>query len=339
LENLPPNLRVLVICPDWQQPAGGVRKLYRHVDVLNASGIPAAIVHQQRGFRCSWFEHQTKIVYEPDVFPPRAGEILLVPENVAWQMMSLTRGVPKVIFNQNAYQTFANVTPEIEQLVAPYNHPDYLASIVVSEDSRAYLNYAFPEHPVYRVHNSVDPALFHCEAGKRPRIAMMARKKKDDAIQVINMLSLRRATTGFEIIAIANQSEANAAAMLRESMVFLSLSTYEGSPMPPMEALACGCVTVGYASSGGAEYVNEQTAFPVAAEDVVGFARRLETVLDQLRKDPQPLLEKARRASAFIHADYSPQREEQDILAAWGQILAPSPLNDRPRRAEREEIS
>lgn len=313
--------RILAPCPDWTTPSGGVKKIYRHVDVLNSNGINAAVVHMPRGFRCTWFENQTRVVYHDDIWPPRPDELLLVPELLAWQLLGMTPGIRKVVFNQNVYQLFQDPTPEINQLLSPYNHPDFLATIVVSEDSRRYINFGFAGHPVFRLRNSVDPRLFYFEPNKKPQIALMPRKKKTDAVQILHLLNFRHGADGFSVVPIHNVAEAESARVLREAQVFLSLCTYEGSPLPPLEAMACGCITVGYHGRGGAEYVNEANAFPIEAEDIVGFATKLEWVLKQLRESPQPLLEKARRASDFVLCTYTPEHEEQDILEAWKPIF------------------
>ena len=313
--------RVLVLCPDWTFPAGSVRKLYRHVDVLNGNGIDAMIVHQNSGFRCRWFENQTPVTYLEAVWPPRATDILLIPESISAQIVPVTRGVRKVILNQNAYQTFIGDTSGAQRAVVPRRDLDVLATLVVSEDSRRYLEYIFPGHPIHRIHNSVDPALFHYQAQKQRRIVFMPRKKKDDAVQVLNMLRMRGALEGFEVVAVSNQNERETAKILRESMLFMSLCTYEGSPMPPLEAMACGCLTVGYHGRGGAEYVNEFYAFPVEPEDVLGFAQTMEQVLGRIRENPVPLLEQGRQASEFVLAKYTPELEEEDILTAWRSIL------------------
>ena len=313
--------RVLAPCPEWPTPSGGVRKIYRHVDVLNANGIPAAVVHQQRGYRTPWFGNQTAVLFHDDVWPPRADDILLVPELLSWQLMVMTPGVRKVVFNQNAYQLFNDPSPQISDLIAPYNHPDFIATMVVSEDSKRYINFGFPQHPVFRLHNSVDPQLFRYELNKKPQIALMPRKKREDAIQIVNLLAFRRQLNEFVVTQIHNVTEEESARILRESQIFMSLCTYEGSPLPPLEAMACGCIVVGYHGRGGAEYVNDEWAFPIEAEDVVGFAQTLEKILTGLRNNPAPLIDKARRASEFVRSTYTLQREEQDILEAWAQIL------------------
>jgi glycosyltransferase involved in cell wall biosynthesis len=315
--------RILVLCPDWNQPSGGVRKLYRHVDVLNAHGFNAFIEHQAPGFRCTWFDHDTPIADPRETWPPKPSDILLCPEQVSWQMVFKTPGVPKVIFNQNAYQTFMGKSDEFK--VVPYTHRDFVASIVVSDDSRRYLEYVFPGHPVYRVHNAINPALFHYDPNKRLRIAFMPRKNKPDVTQLLLILNCRDALDGIELFPIQGMNEGQTAQALRESLIFLSLSTHEGSPMPPLEAMACGCLTIGYDGQGGREYVNDQYAVPVPQEDIVAFAQAVERVLTQARQDPKPVLEKGRLASEFVSKNYSPAREEQDIVAAWEQILGSAP--------------
>lgn len=311
-------VRVLVPAPDWQHAAGGVRKLYRHVDVLNAHGIEAFIVHKQSGFRCTWFQNQTPVLYAPK---PSPFDILLAPERIAWQLMLTTPGVPKVVFNQNVYQSFDDIPADALRLGPPYRHPDFLATIAVSQDNIDYLEYAFPGHPLFRLHYGIDPKLFYFEPRKKKQIAFMPRKKKEDARQVLQILGSRGALDGYEVVPISQKSETETARILRESQIFLSFSTYEGSPIPPLEALACGCVVVGYHGRGGREYVNDDYAFPVEAEDIRGFACTVENVIGQLRSDSQPILAKAKHASDFILSTYTPQQEERDILNAWEQIL------------------
>ena len=54
---------IYVFSPDIAHPMGGVRMLYRHVDILNTNGFDAAIVHSSPGFRIDWFEHSTRVLH------------------------------------------------------------------------------------------------------------------------------------------------------------------------------------------------------------------------------------------------------------------------------------
>src|SRR5665213_3506497 len=157
--------RIIALAPSWQHPSGGVRKIYRHVDVLNAAGFDARVGHREAGFRCTWFENQTIVSHPPDIWPPRETDILLVPEVMAWEVCRLTPGIRKVIFNQNPYETFLGRGSESEP--PPYLDRDVLATIVVSENSQAYLQYAFPRHAIHRLRYGIDPSLFRFETIKK----------------------------------------------------------------------------------------------------------------------------------------------------------------------------
>jgi hypothetical protein len=311
--------RILVPAIDWTRPAGGLRKLYRHVDVLNANGIRALMMHQQPGFRCTWFENSTAVSSFDQAWPPGPSDVILVPEILSWQFFGLAPGTPKIIFNQNAYQTFAWRTEKYN--TNPYLNSDFRGTIVVSEDSRDYLRYVYPNHPVFRVRYSIDPKHFHFSPQKKKQIAYMPRKKEKDAAQVLAILKYRGALEGFQIVQIEDKSEAETAQILRESAIFLSFSTQEGWGLPPMEAMACGCVTIGYDGRGGAEYLKEPYATRIENEDVIGFVAAVERAIGAINRSSEDQIKQARQASDFTLTTYTPRAEEQDILQVWGQIL------------------
>ena len=53
---------VYYLTPDDNTPRGGVRVMYRHVDLLNANGINAKVLHTRAGFRCTWFANTSTVV-------------------------------------------------------------------------------------------------------------------------------------------------------------------------------------------------------------------------------------------------------------------------------------
>ena len=318
--------RIYILCPDWPEPSGGVKKLYRHAEVLGYHRIAATIVHQKRDFRPNWFQSSATVSYE-DQIKPGASDFMLVPEVAASQVFKMARwrGLPKLIINQGAYQTFTGYSFVPNELESPYVDADFKGAIVVSDDSKRYLEFAFPTIKVIRIHNSVDPRLFYPTGTKKRQIAFMPRRNGKDALQVINMLKFRGTLDGFDLAVIYKLPEGESARVLRESIIFLSLGKAEGSPLPPAEAMACGCLVIGYDGRGGREFITPEYAFPVEAGDIVSFASTLESVIRQLRGDPEPLRQKAQRASEFILGTYTPQREEADILAAWGELAGVTP--------------
>jgi glycosyltransferase involved in cell wall biosynthesis len=312
--------RIYVYAPDSNAPSGGIRKLYRHVDVLNRHGFTAAIVHQREGFRCSWFANSTPVIYAA-TSPVTRADFLVFPEVYGPQTATVAPGVRRVIFNQNAYYTFSGYPLDGREAPMPYTSPDLVAALVVSEDSRAYLGYAFPALRILRLRYGIDPELFAFQAEKRRAIAYMPRKNAADVGQVINILRCRGVLAGWELVPIQDRSEAAVADILRESQVFLSFGHPEGFGLPPAEALACGCLVIGYHGGGGREYFAPAGAYPVEAGNVIGFARTVEGVLRAFEENPYLLRERAERGAAWIHQHYTLEQEERDIVECWRTLV------------------
>jgi hypothetical protein len=316
-------MKIYVLCPDHDEPSGGVRKLYRHVDVLNANGFSACIVHEKKGFRCTWFKSSTPVESYRRVIKSITREpqsCMVVPEIYGPQIAEHAPGVKKVIFNQSGYYTFFGYTLDPSDLDTPYHHHDVIAALVVSEDTRAYLQYAFPGLQVHRLRNGIDPALFHYSEKKSRRIAFMPGKNDEDILQVVNLLKFRGVLQDYELAPIAGRSESETAAILRESLLFLNFGVQEGFGMPPAEAMACGAIVVGYDGIGGREFLRAPYAYPVPTREVVRFAQSVEHLLALHAREPHALAEQARAAAAFITATYSPANEVHDIVAFWNQF-------------------
>jgi len=322
---------VYVLSPDNNKPSGGIKILYRHVDVLNRNGIDASVLHQNPGFRCSWFENKTRVAYLQSTRLIDT-DFLVIPEiygpNITGmgQMPMIGSKVKKVIFNQNCRYTFLGQTTETVMQrdfdLAYTHHDEFLGAIVVSEDSKQYLEYVFPELEVWRIHNAINVDQFSFSNQKKKQICYMPRKHAEDALQVLGILNLRDALGDFKIVAIENRSEAGVAEIMKESMFFLSFGYPEGCPLPPAEAMACGCVVVGYDGFGGREYFDPEFAYPVQIGDMTGFADIVEKLIRLSATEPDKIRSKARKASAFVKQTYSPSREEEDILAIWHTLLS-----------------
>jgi glycosyltransferase involved in cell wall biosynthesis len=340
-------MTVFYRCPDKDYPVGGIRVIYRHVDILNRSGFDAAVLHHYHPFRCTWFENDTRVAHEvryPDLSLPvraakravgrpastdpvpalelGAGDMLVLPE-VMPAVPESEADVPKVIFDQNAYLTLAPYVLDADPAQLVYTRPEVRGAIVVSEDNRRYLETLFPGLRVQRVHYGIDPELFAFTQGKKRQIAYMPRKNPLDVQQVVLRLRLAGRLEGWELAEISGRSERETAAILRESAVFLSFGHPEGFGLPAAEAMAAGCVVVGYHGYGGREFLTEEYGFPVAVGDVMAFADTVARVLEELEHEPEALARRVESASRFIREHYSPEREERDLVAIWSELAPP----------------
>ncbi len=316
--------RVLVSCPDFAAPSGGVRQLYNLVEGLREElALDAYVYHQTGGFRPAWFQSPAPVRYA-DSDALGANDIWVMPEVWGGAIQNHPE-VRKVIFNQNAYYTFTNgyALPPAPSPFRPAEH-GVRGILTVSEDSERVLRHVYPELPVARLRYHIDATRFQPGATKQPRLVYMPRKHPEEAMQVLNILALRGALQGIEIIALDGRSESETAGILKTALIFLSFGYPEGFSLPPAEAMACACLTIGYHGQGAREFMQPEISWPIETGDILHFARTVETVLDQWRLDPSPLRQRALAASAFIHRHYSREAHRASLRAAWQTVTARS---------------
>lgn len=307
------------LTPDHQQPSGGIRAIYRHVDILNSAGINAFVLHQRRGFRCTWFENQTPIKYAGDT-TVLLGDILVIPEICVDILDRLPVGTRYIIFNQGVHLTWKGTTHRVAKHYTPGG--GLVGVITVSEHSKEMLRYAFEKLNVYRVHLGVDSGIFRMIEGPRPnRIAYMPRRRSEDAHQVLELMRGRGHLDGWEIVPLDALPQAKVAAALQTTKIFLAFAYQEGFGLPPAEAMACGNFVIGYHGFGGRELFRPEFSTCVETGNVVGFARAVEYTIAQENAQPGWCEERGARASRFIYSEYSLVREHEEVTRIYADFL------------------
>jgi len=312
--------------PENPNPCGGIKKLYDQTDILNKNGIEAYVIHfdKTETFRCDWFENDTKIVYNKTLI--QEDDIVVIPEIYDYHMFNLFPKGKKVIFNQNAYNTFRPYGTINDNSILNYNNPDLLGVMVVSEDNKKYLELAFPNNKIYRIHISIDTDKFFPKENKKKQICYMPRKNKQDVDQVISILKLRGYLKDYNFVAIENMTEEELIKTYQESEIFLSFGYPEGCAAPPLEAMACGCIVIGYTGMGCREYMNTDYSFPIEHGDIVSFVKTIEEKIysfNAINNCPyyNEFENLNNKAIKFIKENYTKEREKSDILNFWNEIL------------------
>ena len=308
---------IYVFAPDLSHPLGGMRMLYRHVDVLNANGFQAYIVHCSPKFEIDWFEYSTPVLRGRIEMKPQ--DIAVCSEIGGLNIAEWAEGKRTVIFNQNCYYTFARY-PMGGGVNTPYLQPQIMATIVASEDSRRYMQWVFPKLAVYRIRYGIDPELYYPQQ-KKKQICFMPRKNKEDAKQVLYTLRYRNKLDDWTVRLIDGVSEARAAEIIRESAIFMSFGHPEGFGLPPAEAMAAECIVVGYHGNGGREFFSRAHGLPVEMGDVLGYAQTMEQILQEYEHDPSRLKDMTREAGRFIRDAYSLEAERESIVECWEAII------------------
>ena len=315
-----PDPTVYFLTPDYRLPSGGVRVIYRHVDLLNGAGIRARVLHRRPGFRCTWFANDTAVT-NTAASTIRLGDVLVVPELEVIELASVPPGVRRVIFNQNSHLTWQR-SSNIRRF---YTRPNDLAAVIcVSEHNRQMLLRAFPEAPLRRVTLGIDPAVFHPRSSKRrKRIAYMPRRGLDDARQVMAMLH-DSMPDGWDFCPLNNLSHEEVAQELRNSQIFLAVTHAEGFGLPPAEAMACGCYVIGNDGFAGREFFRAEFSTRVESGDIVGFVDALEAAFENVAMDDRWCSRLGELAADYIHAHYSLEREQESVVTVYAEVLGGS---------------
>ena len=328
---MPPEIRydadasvpgtVYYLSPDDNVPSGGIRMLYRHVDLLNATGRAAAILHAGRGFRADWFVNDTRVLSARDVVLGPA-DLLVVPEFYGPGLGTLPAECRKVVFNQNAYQTFDRIPFAASGAGAPYAGVRSLqALLTVSQDNAALLRHAFPDLAVHLARVVVDERVFH-PGGRAPgrRLGYMPRRRAGEQAQLLHILRSRGCLEGWELVAIDGLTETQTAAALRGCAIFLSFSEREGFGLPPAEAMASGAYVVGFTGLAGREYFDARYCAPVAEADLLAFALAAEQALRRYDEDPAELTAAGRAAAGQILGRYHNDGLRADLVAFYDSL-------------------
>ncbi len=313
--------RLWFLLPDVVNPSGGVWVVYRHVELLRRHGVDATVVHQRAGFRYPWTHPDTPVVAVDDVRVGR-GDLLVWPDVAAGSLRQVPREQPVAVFNQNCYLSPWERPDASRRSDNPYRAPNLVGVVTTNRDHVGVLSRAFPHLDVRRVFLSVDPAIRADPTRKEALVTYMPRKNPAHAERVVSALHDRDAFDGLEVVAIHGRSHAETVDLLERSSVFLSFGHPEGWALPPAEAMAAGCVVVGYHGRGGREYWTPGTSWPVDFGDHATFVETAQRVLDALRADAAGVHAQGARAAAAIRAAYPAELEERSVVDVWSWALA-----------------
>ena len=97
------------------------------------------MLQEQPGFRANWFDSEAPVLdlaaYKAS--PPSADrDLVVLPETWLANVPHYLPGIPKVIFNQNAFYSFGLSGACDNRTLDLYRHRDIQAVVTVSRDSR-----------------------------------------------------------------------------------------------------------------------------------------------------------------------------------------------------------
>lgn len=306
--------RIIYVLEPFPSPHGGVAIIYRHVEILTAQGF-SAFVHLPERPAVDFYQTSARQLIGG--FALDTSDILVIPEILGWALRQFKPlPIRRLMFCQS------HMLPPLDDprdALAQWGVHGIIASSVAIRNN-LHSNYGLSNVPL--VPCAVDAARFAPARQKKRQIAYMPRKRPEDAAAIEAEFKRRHAQfSQVPWVPIDQVPQAEVARILSESSVFLSLpADRESLGLPPLEAMAGGCLVVGYHGEGGREYINDLNGWWAETGNRGSCVDGLAAALNLLTKGGPDL--EARRSSMAATVDqYSPRRTEAALLDFWHREL------------------
>mgnify|MGYP001296540711 CR=1 FL=1 len=278
---------IFYFCPDFSPPSGGTRRLYRHVHHLNNLGSKAFIVHLKKGFALTWHDYKVPVLWLEDNLSFAADDILVFPEG----MPSLMKETQQL--NCSRIAIALNWSYIYNSLPKGENWKDYGITRVITPSPviKNFLELTMGLD-VTLIDNYIDANRYSYQPEKKKnKIVYLTRKDPSGDILSFIFKSKEGFFKEWEWMPLNNISEDKYAEQLGESRIFLATSSQEGMPTSALEAMASGCLVVGYSGIGGNDYMvgegAKQNCHLIENGNLPELAKILEEVILNWNKNTQ----------------------------------------------------
>ena len=239
--------RILYFCPDFPQPSGGIKTLYRHAQRLKEMGSDAWIVHQKRPFQVTWHGYEAPTIWLSDrpQFTPR--DVLVIPEVMPQIMQQTARFAGERIVIALSW------SPTYWNLPAGQTWRSFGIERVITKSPliQEYLRWSMGIEATLISEYVNESRYRFAPDQKRPKVCYLTRKERSAAWLHSILFAKGPPFTEFEWMPLRGLSEDEYARHLRQATVYVSTNMQEGMNTSVLEAMACGCLVVGYSGIGG----------------------------------------------------------------------------------------
>jgi hypothetical protein len=325
-------LNTIYYCASGPAVAGGQHVNAEHVAELRRAGLQANLLHIPSSTTETSFQSIAPVVKMTANQDFQKGDVIVIPESwpavIKYFSSSQTR---KIIHCQNPYYLFHSFDS-----IAALSRHGFQEIITCSGFTEQMLRQFGFKGELHTVRPAIDEVFLRREnAPKKLQIAFMPRKRGIETQFIKGLFRSQYPDLNhINWVPVENKTRSECATILKESAVFASFSFLEGLGLPPLEAMASGCIVVGFHGLGGKEYANTQNGFWIEEGDYFGFVQQISQAL----KAAQDSAWNASISNAARNTIEMFTRESfnNDLLATWKKLLGKALDSYRIENNDRE---
>jgi hypothetical protein len=309
--------RIIFFLAPFSVPFGGVATILEHVRVLSKNGISAWVAMPEQP-TLDFYQTDVPTIIYSDALEVFENDMCVFPEGLLGYIQAVKgRPAKRLMFCQNQYYLPFSARPELG--FSEFHLDGVIASSLAVH---SFLEDVYGLENIPLIPYAIDPSAYARESHKKRQIAFMPRKL-GDYVPFIQATFVRIYPDYLDIpwVAIHQMTRRDAAQVLSESAIFLSLSDKESFGLPPLEAMASGCVVAGFHGDGGREYMTEGNGWWAETGDWRACVHGLAAALETFDQGGAALEDYQRRAMQTVEA-YSVEIMEEKLLAYWRHEMA-----------------
>lgn len=297
------------------EPIGGVTTLFDYVERLNElSGETVAMIVSRvkyiRRILPKSYPLVPVLYKEPSVGPK---DTVIVPEVLVSSLEQFPHETRKYlvvlnwqyldVFNKNTHASF-----------------EHLSGILTnSEFSAKMLRARYPLVSVAHISHVIDPFFRTTTAYKKRSqhsVLILNRKNTHHIPKVLEYLR----TTPHKVTLVNNLSSQELLPIYNQHQIFVNLGYPEGFCRPAAEAMACGCVVVGFTGGGGSDFMKHgRNSFIASDGNEDELIAALDHVLHGMSQDHLDDVSLVARTS--IRSIYTKAAQAKDLYRVFNHLL------------------
>ncbi len=336
-------MNVFFFCPvNVDRPTGGVLVIFRCVEILRSHGINAWVVvlpttPTPETPEIRWFSSTAPIMQweEACALPPEQC-LHVLPEDFCMKWSEDTirgrgrelvlKGAKLLVFAQNRRDTYRNfltdwpkILPRDRTLMGRKN---LVGVLCVSPFEQAYWKTIYPDLQVWCKPNSVNTEFFRPATSRTNTAAFLGKPSAlKEAQHFIYALRHSGLAEGWRFQNLQNRPQHEVAESLSKADIFISFSPVESFGLAAAEAMASGCIVIGYHGGVSEEFFNPRWSYPVSPQDHLGFLQAFQKLREDRLRMPDFVEEKRHMGRSHIERNFQPDREAKALIEIFEYIM------------------